>query len=158
MHRNHNIVLVSHCFFNQNCVVACEARLQDDLLSLLFGKFKNDTSFIQMKCPELEVLGLQRLAVGHNDLNNDAYLSFCEAYTDELIDTILQYQHKNCRITAIVGIKGSPSCGISQTCESFFDENKIKQFKTISSQGVFMKCLQKKLKENKISIPFIELD
>ncbi|MFV0424179.1 MAG: hypothetical protein ACK5K7_01200 [Bacilli bacterium] len=152
MNRNKEIVLIPHCFLNQNCVVKNEARNQDIFMKILFKI--QDTSFIQMECPEYNVFGLNREGVGKNELDSDLkYVDWCEVYCDKLINEIKNYLENGCKIKNIIGIKGSPSCGIEVTC--YKNQG---GFYTDKGIGKFNEILMKRLKKENLEIEFIELD
>lgn len=153
MKRTNRIVLIPHCYFNQNSVVKNEARNQKSFFELLNNHFGDEISYIQMECPEFNVFKDNRKGVGKNDLFIEKYQEFSNEYALKLVDMIKDYKSQNVVIDTVVGIKGSPSCGVTKTC---INNNGI--FSEINDQGMFMEVLKNVFIENNLKIKFIELD
>lgn len=74
------------------------------------------------------------------------------------VDQIIEYSKNGYRIEAIVGVDGSPSCGVNFTCEGYcggmIDREHPQSFQEVAGQGVFIRELANMLKENGISLQF----
>lgn len=153
MNRNNKLVLLPHCFFNQNSVVNGEARTQREFFELLNNYFDENTSYYQMECPEFNVYGMKRIGMSKDQLHSKEYVDFCINYAMKLVDIYNEYKDNGTIIDTIVGVKGSPSCGITKTCQKIGSN-----FEMVDGKGLFIDTIESILKENQIELKFIELD
>jgi predicted secreted protein len=109
-----------------------------------------------MPCPELLLLGLDRQV---NSLDNPTVMSedtriakfmkekkaqeFCKKLTADIIYQVEEYQKNEFEIVGLVGINGSPTCGVETT----WSDNE-----EMSGYGEFIKILVKELGEKGIHI------
>ena len=144
--RSGKVVFVAHCVLNQNARmvdVADFPAMHDQLCDYLQ---KSKVGIIQMPCPETYCLGLGRFDV-RVGLEHPAGMERLQRIIDDLIFTIQEYQFQGMEVVGIIGKEGRPSCGVSQT---WHDETGHGP-----GQGVFIRELKKKLKNNNIDVPVV---
>ena len=154
--RSKKIVLVSHCILNQNSIsdgtVDFPGTFQEMVELLLDSK----VGILQMPCPELLCLGLDRGDIRgserdivventriRNALKQSSSLEIVESLVKQVVYQIEEYLKNDFSVLGIVGINRSPSCGVDTT-----SKNK----REIEGKGIFVKSLEKKLKEKDIEI------
>lgn len=144
--RSGKVIFVAHCVLNQNARmvdVADFPAMHDQLCDYLQ---KSQVGIIQMPCPETYCLGLGRFDV-RVGLEHPAGMERLQRIIDDLIFTVQEYQYQGMEVVGIIGKEGSPSCGVSQT---WYNETGHGP-----GQGVFIRELKKKLKNNKLDVPVV---
>ncbi len=160
------IVFVSHCILNVASKVVMynkeemdkEEALRKDFLNKAIN---NDVQIIQLPCPEFTLYGAKRWGHVSNQFNNVFFKNHCRKILEPIIEQIHEYLNnpEMFELLGIVGIDGSPSCGVDYTCfgnwyGSFEDREDLDQ--TLASckfdkgNGVFIEVLRNMLSENKI--------
>ncbi len=116
------IVFVANCLLNQNMRAKGvkntykenqrKTNLVKPLLNLLI---KYDVAIEQLPCVEVFYEGLHRKACGQNRYLNEKFLDICGKYVDEIVFLIKEMKKNNFDIRAIIGVDGSPTCGVTTT-------------------------------------------
>jgi len=136
-HRSKRVVFVSHCLLNQNSISDGTADFPsqfEDLISMLMA---NKVGIIQMPCPELLCLGLDR---GDKRGSERALLE-----ENTRIRNLMQ-QEENFSALGLVGINRSPSCGIETTSIDGREE---------PGMGVFMQVIAEELQKEHLEIRMV---
>jgi len=157
--RSKSLIFVAHCILNQNAISDGTADFPghvNDILSLLNA---SDVGIVQMPCPELHCLGLDRgnvhggasPVVQENTrirwmLSRDASLLKIEQLVQHVLVQILEYRKHGFEIVGIVGMNRSPSCGVDTTS---------KEDQEVSGQGVFVEALCAELDRQGIDIDMV---
>nr|WP_022666314.1 CD3072 family TudS-related putative desulfidase [Desulfospira joergensenii] len=128
----------------------------------------HEVGMIQLPCPETEILGVQRWGHVKDQLSHPF---FSDCYARLLIPFVRQaamYREQGYNLLGIVGVDGSPSCGVKKTCRSgqwggdFLDSKetwkKVENLKWVKEPGIFMETFQKMLAEKELSLQFYGLD
>jgi predicted secreted protein len=160
------IVFVSHCILNVASKVVMynqeEMDKEDALRKDFLNKaINNDVQIIQLPCPEFTLYGAKRWGHVSNQFNNVFFKNHCRKILEPIIEQIQEYldNPQMFKLLGIVGIDGSPSCGVDYTCfgnwyGSFEDREDLNQ--TLASckfdkgNGVFIEVLRNMLSENKL--------
>lgn len=161
------VIFVAHCLLNVASKVvmynkeemAAEEELRKDFLN---KAIENDVQIIQLPCPEFTLYGAKRWGHVSNQFNNVFFKNHCRNILQPIIDQLKEYlaNPDMFKVLGIVGIDGSPSCGVDYTCYGnwygSFEERKDLD-KTLSSckldkgNGVFIEVLRKMLSENNLT-------
>ena len=168
MKRKKCLILLCHCILNCNAKVGGLAEYQGAQQSLLTYLIDNGYGLIQLPCPEITMYGVKRWGHVKEQFNTPYYRKHCREIFLPIREQIIDYLDSGYTLKTLIGIDGSPSCGIYQTCSSIswggemgatsgLDE-KIKTLKTINSPGVFIEEIAKILRENNIQLDFIAVD
>lgn len=96
---------------------------------------------VQLPCPEALYLGLERWAVTRNQLDVPEHRRFCRSLIVQYAD-LLQMLAKEGTWVRIVGMAGSPSCGVATTsfgCEG----GRVREceHEHVPGRGIFMEEL-----------------
>ena len=157
--RSRKVVFVSHCMLNQNAISDGTADFPAANRTIVSLLLEHDVGIVQMPCPELLCLGLDRGDVHGGErpviventrirgaLQTPQASLRLRPLVEQVVYQIAQYQQNGFLVLGIVGINRSPSCGIETT--SAHDEE-------VAGMGVFMAALKAELDARGISLPMI---
>ena len=136
------IRVVAHCLLNPSTRVK----------GLRPVEFHPEGPLIQLPCPEALYMGLDRWAVTRNQLDVPEFRRFCRSLITHYADLLEMLVRQGTRIK-ILGVAGSPSCGISTTTAGYHG-GRVKEAKHehVMGSGVFMEELLAELKRR--GVPF----
>lgn len=156
--RSKKVMFVAHCILNQNARIDTCALTPSAIPKIPEYLIQHEIGIIQYPCPELGFLGLGRQGQDCNILDGSYHhqdgevydqLSVPEARTylksiaDNIVYQIKEYQKYGFRVFGILGIGGSPTCGVEVT-----------YYKQLTSgKGAFMEELSKALEANDLNVP-----
>ena len=140
------IQVVAHCLLDP------ETRLA----GLRPVAFAAEPPIIQLLCPEAGCLGLDRWAVTKNQIDIPSYRRYCREIFSHHADLIEQFAKKGYEIE-VVGVEGSPSCGIKSTTLGYTG-GKIRpqDHEHVPGMGVFMEEVTGELKRRDVSFRLVE--
>ncbi len=157
--RSKKLIVVAHCIVNQNSISDGTADFPSQFKEIIELLMENKIGIIQLPCPELLCLGLDRKdkAGALRDLlsENTRIRGLMEepqnimklrAKADDLIGQLEEYQRYGFEILGLVGINRSPSCGIETTTKDAWEEH---------GKGVFAAVLEEKLHHKGITLEMI---
>lgn len=160
MKRNKRIVIVAHCILNVNSKVIGLAQYSGAVKNLVTNYINEGIGIIQLPCPELTYLGLERWGMTKNQYDNPSYRKHCTDLVIPYVEQIIQYKKSGYVIEGIVGIDGSPSCGVDLTCSGYkggMIEDGAHQSHYINGSGIMMEELRKLLDINDVSLEIIAI-
>ena len=168
MKRGKKIIFLAHCILNVNAKVGGLASYPAALRELTDFLADHEVGMIQLPCPETEVLGIQRWGHVKEQLSHPFFSDCCARLLTPFVRQSVMYQEQGYTILGVIGVDGSPSCGIKKTCRSgqwggdFLDSTetweKVKTIKWVKEPGIFMETFQKKLMEKTFPLEFFGLD
>lgn len=157
--RSKKIVLVTHCILNQNSISDGTADFPGSDCGVVNLLLQEGIGIIQMPCPELNCLGLdrgdvkgaERTVIIENTrirkmMNKKDAKEVLNSIVKNIVCQIEEYLIYGFTIVGIIGINRSPSCGVNTTSRNNME---------VEGAGVFIAALQKELKKREINIPFI---
>ena len=137
------VIFVPHCILNQNARVAGAAERPAAVNEIVTGLMKRDIGIVQMPCPELVILGLDRNHLPiRRELEKPEGRSELSKLVKELIQQVKQYQRCGVRVLGVFGKNGSPTCGVEETWYQG----------VTPGEGVFIEELKRGLLENNIEL------
>jgi len=155
--RSKRVILVSHCIFNQNTKIdrcACYPGAMKETAQLLI---ESGAGILQMPCPELLTLGLDRrvdpLHQGSIEAEDDRVAeemnleeagTVCHRIAQELIYQIRQYRQHGFRVIGVLGINGSPTCGVECGWSAGVEK---------AGPGILIRTLAEECAKDGISLP-----
>jgi predicted secreted protein len=157
--RSRRVVVVAHCHLNVNTKVRGLARYEGaraDVIAPLIGQ---GLGIVQLPCPEASFLGMRRWGMTVEQYDTAAYRRHCRAILRTTIDTLRALADDGCEIEGVLGVEGSPSCGVETTCGGYTGgelENAVEQqADRIAGRGVFVDELRAMLEEAGLGdVPF----
>lgn len=157
--RSKRIVFVSHCILNQNSISDNTADFAGTFPHVAELLLKSNVGIVQMPCPELLCLGLdrgdihgvERDVVVENTRIREAIArppasERLEACVEEVLFQIDEYSRHDFSILGIIGINRSPSCGIDTTSR----DNQERP-----GMGVFMESIADGLQRKNMHIDMV---
>lgn len=141
------IQVVAHCLLDP------ETRLA----GLRPVAFAPEPPLIQLLCPEAGCLGLDRWAVTKNQIDIPSYRRYCREIFSHSADLIEQLAKKG-REIEVVGVEGSPSCGISSTTSGYTGGKiRAQDHDHVPGMGVFMEEVAKELEKRGVHFRLVEV-
>jgi predicted secreted protein len=154
--RSKKLILVSHCILNQNSISDNTADFPGTFKEIVNLLLEYDVGILQLPCPELMCLGLdrgdvhgaERPVIEENTrirraLSQSAPARKLKIIVDQVVYQIEEYREKDFDILGIMGINRSPSCGVETT--SMHNQE-------VAGMGLFMKAIREELKNRGIEI------
>ena len=157
------IVFVSHCILNTASKVVLYNQEEIDAEEALRKKFMHlaidgNIQLIQLPCPEYTLYGADRWGHVSNQFDNVFFRRHCRSILTPIIDQLKEYLAHGDRfeVLGVVGIDGSPSCGVDYTCVgdwygSFEGRQNLPETlstcRLVRGSGVLMDVLKKMLEE-----------
>lgn len=162
MNRSKKIVVMCHCLLNSNSKIAGLAHYPGALLPVVNKHLTTGAGLLQLPCPEMTYLGLKRWGMTKDQYDTPFFRRHCRNILQPYIDQIAEYLANGYRIEQIIGVDGSPSCGVTRTCAGYcggmIDEQNPQTAREIEGNGVFIEELSAMLRERNLSIPFAAID
>ncbi len=157
--RSRKLVITSHCLLNQNSISDGTADLPSQFSGIIQLLMAQNIGIIQLPCPELLCLGLDRQDKEganrellqensriRNLLQQEKYRKLLQTKAEELAYQIDQYLRYDFEIFGIIGVNRSPSCGIETTSLDGAEQ---------PGKGVFMEIIAGELERRKLSLPML---
>ena len=113
--RAHRVAFVSHCLLNSNSKVYELARHPGMAMEVLEVLNRHDIGVIQLPCPELLYLGPRRWWQVKDMYDTPAYRRYCYGIAGQVSDQALMYRDVDATVVCVLGVDGSPNCGVSVT-------------------------------------------
>jgi predicted secreted protein len=151
--RRRRLVAVIECILNQNARdfgAATYPALNQAFLQLCI---RYEIGILQIPCPEMRFMGLHRERPPGKTLrevlDTPAGRQCCRLISQDLVNTLREYQKNGCRILAILGGNPeSPGCAVHLEC------SRPNSGRLAEQSGVLMRVLQEELHTHQIEIPF----
>lgn len=160
------IIFVSHCILNTASKVVMYNQEEIDSEEMLRKQFlkkaiDNDIHIVQLPCPEFTLYGANRWGHVSNQFDNVFFRTHCRKILLPVIEQLKEYLAHQDRfeILGIIGIDGSPSCGVDYTCVAdwygAFEsrphlQETLSQCRLEKKPGILMEVLMEMLKEEGI--------
>ena len=117
------ILFVAHCVLNTCSKVVMyntEEMAQEDALrkDLLIRAIGQGVQLVQLPCPEQSLYGCRRWGHTSDQFDNPHFRSHCRRILAPVLLDLAEYtaHPERFEVLSIVGIDGSPSCGVDYTC------------------------------------------
>ena len=126
--RGRKLVVLAHCILNQNAKLDRCAHCAGAVREVVEVLLDEGIGIVQMECPEMLHLGLERQtdpaaspSVEAEDtriarrMEEDAAQVIVERIAQNVVAQIADYQRHGFSLIGLLGINGSPSCGVETT-------------------------------------------
>jgi predicted secreted protein len=188
--RSRRVVFLSHCLLNANTRYLGGAGRRGSVAEIVQPCLEHGIGIVQLPCPEEHAWGgvLKRWLLGF--YGADASLSFrlraalfplmlfytrrvYRRLARQVANQIQDYRASGFEVLGIIGVDGSPSCGVQTTMnvERAFlevgrlppvataaDVNAIVRRHAIGGRGLFVALLQEELSHRNLNVPFAAHD
>lgn len=166
--RNKSILIVANCILNPHAQVYSKNRENLDLKELLDWVYENQIGIMQLPCPETYIYGLRRWGHVREQFNNKFFKKTSKKILKPFLSQLIEYVNNGYKIIGILGVNGSPSCGIDFSCSSTtwmgeissIDsiEKKLNELEYVEKKGIFMKIFYKLINEYNITMYGLQKD
>ena len=159
--RSRRVVFLAHCLLNQNAISDNTAVYPAAFQEVVKFFLERDIGIIQMPCPELCCLGLDRgdPAGGTREVTveNTRIRAVMETpgpherlmgLVDLVLLQIMEYHRYDFQVLGIVGANRSPNCGVETTSADNEEQ---------PGKGLFMEALEQQLASAGVSLPMVGL-
>lgn len=133
--RGRKIVVVAHCILNQNSRVQGIAYYAGMINEIVDVMRKHEVGIVQMPCPELTYAGLFRPSQTREQYDIPAFRKHCRQIASSTVNQIQEYVRNGFKVLAVLGVEGSPSCGVE------------------ADLGILMEELRSELEKRKVEAP-----
>lgn len=138
--RSRKVMVLAHCVLNQNSRVSGLAYYPAVVEEIVDFLVKHDVGILQMTCPEVMYEGLSRKIQTKEQYDTPRFRSLCRQIARSTARLIQEYLRNGVRVLAVLGVEGSPSCGVEEP------------------KGILTEELKTELKKRGITVPFHELN
>lgn len=155
--RSRKVVFMAHCILNQNSISDGTATHPAQIKDMVKVCLDNDIGIVQMPCPEMICLGLDR--GNENGIESDVVVENTrirkELLSEEKYEKLLylaaqtvfqieDYYKHGFQVLGIIGIDRSPSCGVNTTSENNLE---------VEGTGLFIQAIRSELINKGIGLP-----
>ncbi|NOH51150.1 DUF523 domain-containing protein [Vibrio rotiferianus] len=157
--RSKRVVLTSHCLLNQNAISDGTADYSCCFLEVVEQIVGKGIGIIQMPCPELICLGLDRgdcngsereILVENSRIRDQLLTEENQKVLDKLVSSLIyqitEYKKNGFIIHGVIGVNRSPSCGVNTTSENNGE---------VEGYGVFIEKLLESLHQKRLMLPMV---
>jgi predicted secreted protein len=135
-----DIIVAAHCLLNP--LTRVKGRIP--------VSFRLNGPTIQLPCPEALYMGLERWAVTRNQLDVPEFRRFCRQLIAPYADLLEMMARQGAQLR-IVGLAGSPSCGVATTSSGYSGGRvREQQHEHVAGRGVFMEELLSELERRAV--------
>ena len=158
-HRSKKVIILAHCLLNQNAISDGTADFPSQFKEIIDLLMTNHIGMIQLPCPELLCLGLDRSDQnGANRplltentrirglMNKKGNVEILQHKAEEIVMQIQEYRKHGFQVLGLIGVDRSPSCGIETTSKNGKEEH---------GKGVFMEVLSETLSKKGVTLRMI---
>jgi predicted secreted protein len=155
--RSKRVLFVAHCVLNQNAKIDRCAYYPGVITEVVDALIASRAGLIQMPCPELVCLGLDRqvepdaaTTIESEDtrvarlMAAEENRAICRTLADAVIFQVEQYRKHGFEVVGVLGINGSPTCGIETTFAADRDQ---------PGPGIFIQQLDEACRKADIVLP-----
>lgn len=167
MKRTRKIVLLAHCILNVNAKIEGIATVPAGCSELVSGLLDHGYGIIQLPCMEQLCCGIARWGQVREQLDFPAYRRRCVEMLEPVLDQVEDFLHNGYQICGVIGLDGSPSCGVNETCSGQWGgelggehqtEEKLAGLKMVKGSGVMMEVLRDLMEARGYIIPFFAVE
>lgn len=167
MKRNKKIMLLCHCILNCNSKVEGCSLYNGAMPEIVKAIIDSGIGILQLPCPELTMYGIRRWGHVRSQFDTPYYRKHCRDLLLPYAEQLLDYIKNGYAIVGLLGIDGSPSCGISKTCTGKwggeFSSNPdigktLASVEITEGYGIFIEEAEILFSANNISVPYIGID
>ncbi|PLX88026.1 MAG: hypothetical protein C0618_05310 [Desulfuromonas sp.] len=167
MKRSKKILIVCHCLLNANAKVYPLASCGGVYTQAVGDSVAEGVGLLQLPCPETVYLGINRWGMTREQYDTPHFRESCREMLKPSIAQIKSFANAGYQLIGIIGMDGSPNCGVSRTCMGYSGgeinvegivEAQRENLLFSSGKGVFIEVLSTMLDEEQIDIPFTAID
>lgn len=163
MKRSRKVLMVCHCLLNANAKINPLALTAGVYHQVLEPYIRDGTGIVQLPCPEISYLGVNRWGMTREQYDHPNFRSHCKDILKHPVNQIEALFQANYEITGVLGMDGSPNCGVHLTCEGFIGgeicsqnnvTSQIESLRFVNGRGIFLEILAEMLQSKNIFTEF----
>ncbi|CAG36287.1 CD3072 family TudS-related putative desulfidase [Desulfotalea psychrophila] len=167
MNRSKKIIILCHCLLNSNAKITPLATCGGVYKSVVAQYIADGVGLVQLPCPESGYLGQNRWGMTRDQYNTLHFRKYCREILAPSLNQIKAFVDAGYEIQGVIGMDGSPNCGVEETCIGFTGgeiccqediERQRDNMSMVPGRGVFFEVLQEMLLAEEISLPFWAVD
>ena len=157
--RSRRVVVLAHCILNANAKYSGGATYPGANVAVVEPYLRDGVGIVQLPCPESSFLGMSRWGMTRNQYDNVAYRRHCAEILRPTLDTLEEFATAGYEIEGVVGIQGSPSCGVTETCEGYEggEVDGTPNCRRVAARGVMMEVLGELVAERGLDLAFTDV-
>jgi len=161
--RSKKIAVVCHCVLNQNAKIEGIARYPGTFRPVVERLLDAEVGIYQMPCPEMTFFGISRWSAVKDQYSSPFFRRHAQNLADRVVDELVDYIRRGYRVVCVIGMNGSPACGVDLTPQAADAPwggriPGVPSRRLVSDMGAFMEVLGSTLdKQGLGEIPFIGL-
>ncbi|MEW6749678.1 MAG: hypothetical protein AB1505_01705 [Candidatus Latescibacterota bacterium] len=151
--RSRKVVLAVHCVLNQSARIDGCAYFPGVMGGVAQLLVDSGVGIVQLPCPELLYLGLDRQEHGGREIGIREALSTpggreaCAAMVAPIVRQVEEYQRHGFTVLGLIGNDGSPACGVARTYRHGAGPG--------PGEGAFIRALREALEASGIRLPVV---
>jgi len=153
------IAIIAHCLLNQNTKPHQRGRYPGIVNPVLDVIREEGYALAQLPCPEIAFAGIRRWSQVIEQYDTPKYRDHCRDLAIRSVDQIDHFLRDKTFSLVIIGLEGSPSCGVRLTGSSLDWQGypgaveMTGKYPVREGTGLFMQALQKEIKSRGLSVP-----
>ncbi|MBC7328281.1 DUF523 domain-containing protein [bacterium] len=140
MRRSKQLIVLHHCLLNQNARAKGLAKRSGAIEEIVEEALQKGWGIYQIPCPELRFLGADRQPLTKTDYNVPEFRRICREIALEVAGDLEEFAKAGYEILKIVGVEGSPSCGVNYTHIKIDEEEML-----VRGEGILVEELKRAL-------------
>jgi predicted secreted protein len=157
--RAKKVAFVANCILNQNAKVNGFAFFPDLIFEMVEVLHKHHFGLVQFPCPETSYAGTRRWWYVREQYDTPAFRKHCQRILVSVLDQMEAFDQAGYKL-AIVGLDGSPSCGVAVSGTSqewggppIISKADMDNYPTTDRPGIFMEEVFKGIEARELAIP-----
>jgi predicted secreted protein len=163
MKRSRKILIVCHCLLNANSKVHPLAAVPGVYLDVLRKPMEQGVGLFQLPCPKAGYLGMNRWGMTREQYDHANFRVHCRTILLPALDQIQAFHSAGYEIVGVIGMDGSPNCGVDLTCEGYRGgeicspaevAEQANSLRFVRGRGIFVEVFAGLLDDRRIVAPF----
>jgi predicted secreted protein len=147
MNRSRRILITCHCVLNANAKVYPLATERGIFSNAVSSYIEKGCGLFQLPCPELSYIGMNRWGMTKEQYDHPNFRVHCRDILRYPMVQLQAFVQAGYELVGILGMDGSPNCGVTLTCEGYRGgelcpqnqvAEQVKSLRFIPGKGVFM--------------------
>jgi predicted secreted protein len=156
MNRSKRILITCHCTLNANAKVYPLATVGGVFSDAVSAYIESGCGLFQLPCPELSYLGINRWGMTKEQYDHPNFRAHCREILKYPLVQLKALAQAGYELVGILGMDGSPNCGVTMTCEGYTGgelcsqsdlAGQIGSLRYVAGQGVFMEEFMEMLRQ-----------
>ena len=108
-----------HCVLNANAKIHPLAAAPGVFTDAVMPLVDSGCGLSQLPCPETAYLGMNRWGMTREQYDHRSYRAHCRKILEAPLAQLAAFKQAGYAFVGLVGMDGSPNCGVTMTCEGY---------------------------------------